>query len=210
MIVETHRYIETTADQRQVIEWRLEKKQNYILTSTMPNEISVCTLDQHFDTHLWQIQRTDTDTRVTARRGEEGIYLSGILDGAKIKRTLKIDTDPWYQAGSISLRAFARSTEAETRFWILRPGKFTLHKLQATRQGLEAVKVAGRTVKAHKIKVCLTGWKAPFWSATYWFRAQDGVFLRYQGASGPPGSKETIVEWVPADVPLSSQLTSER
>mgnify|MGYP001817567909 CR=1 FL=1 len=195
--IEMHRYTETTENHRQKIQWRLERSADYLLTSTMTDEISICTIDQSYNTRQWQIQRLDQDTHLTARREDQAIHVSGRLEGADIQRTLKIDNDPWYQAGSLSLRAFVQSAEAETHFWILRPGKFTAHKLQAVREGLETLEVDGRSVETHKIKVCLTGWKAPFWSATYWFRAEDGVFLRYQGASGPPGSPETVVEWVP-------------
>jgi hypothetical protein len=197
-LVESHRYTETTEEIRQRIEWRLEKAQDYILTSTSTEEVSVCRIDPSFDTHQWQVRRLDQDTQMTAQRVDREIHVSGRLEGASIERTLKIDDDPWYQAGSISLRAFVQSTRDKTRFWILRPGKFTAHKLQATRRGIESLEVGGQAVSAHKIDVCLTGWKAPFWSATYWFRAEDGVFLRYQGASGPPGSPETIVELAPS------------
>jgi hypothetical protein len=196
-LVEAHHYTETTQSVRQRIEWRLERQHDYILTSTTAEEVSVCRIAPSFDTHQWQVRRRDQDTRMTARREAHEIHLSGTLEGATIQRTLKIDDAPWYQAGSLSLRAFVQSDQERTRFWILRPGKFTAHKLQAIREGVDALEVDGRTVSAHKIKVCLTGWKAPFWSATYWFRAADGVFLRYEGASGPPGAPETVVEWVP-------------
>jgi hypothetical protein len=195
---EAHRYTETTGQVRQRIQWRLERAQDYILTSTTADEVSVCRIDSSFNTHRWEIQRLDRDTHLTARRVAREIHVSGTLEGAAIERTFEIDDDPWYQAGSLSLRAFAQSNQEKIRFWILRPGKFTAHKLEATRMGVASLEVNGEPVNAHKIKVCLTGWKATFWSATYWFRAEDGVFLRYQGASGPPGSPETVVEWTPS------------
>ncbi|MDJ0785130.1 MAG: hypothetical protein QNJ22_24400 [Desulfosarcinaceae bacterium] len=197
VLMETHRYTEITDDKRLEIGWRLEREKMHILTSTMADETSVCRIDDRFDTHQWQIQRWDQDTRLTAKRVAGEIHLTGTHKGLKVERTLKIDADPWYQAGSLSLRGFAQSRAAETRFWILRPGKYTAHKLIASRKGMDTLEIDGKPVHAHKIRVCLAGWKAPFWSATYWFREEDGLFLRYQGASGPPGSPETVVEWVP-------------
>jgi hypothetical protein len=195
-LIEAHRYIETTGDNRQEIHWRLEKDSEFTLTSTMVDEVSVCRIGTDFDTRLWRIARTDEATSLTAKRLKGEIHLSGRHGGTPIEARLKIDPAPWYQAGSFSLRAFAQSTQKETRFWILRPGKFTAHKLFAARQGKELLKIDGVSVSAHKIKVGLTGWKAPFWSAYYWFGARNGVFLRYQGPSGPPGSPDTVVEWV--------------
>lgn len=193
-VIEAHRYTEITGENSQEIQWRLEMDGELTLTSTTANEVSVCRMDADLDTRSWQIARKDEDTSLTAERFDGEIHLSGHHAGTPIERRLKIDAAPWYQAGSISLRAFVQSAEAETHFWILRPGKFSAHKLIAVRQGKENLNINGVPISAHKIKVGLTGWKAPFWSAHYWFSAKNGVFLRYQGPSGPPGSPETVVE----------------
>jgi hypothetical protein len=195
-VIEAHRYTETTGKNHQGIQWQLEKDNEFTLTSTMANEVSVCRLDINLDTRVWQVVRKDEDTTLMARRFDEEIHLSGHHAGTPIQRRLRIDAAPWYQAGSISLRAFAQSKKTEIGFWILRPGKFSAHKLIAVRQGKESLYFNGMPIPAYKIKVGLTGWKAPFWSAHYWFSVKDGVFLRYQGPSGPPGSPETVVEWV--------------
>jgi hypothetical protein len=193
-VIEAHRYTEITGENHQEIQWRLEKDSEFTLTSTTANEVSVCSLDADLNTLSWQIARKDEDTTLTAERFDDEIHLSGHHAGAPIERRLKIDAAPWYQAGSISLRAFVQSAESEIRFWILRPGKFSAHKLIAVRQGKENLNINGVPISAHKIRVGLTGWKAPLWSAHYWFSAKNGVFLRYQGPSGPPGSPETVVE----------------
>jgi len=67
-------------------------------------------------------------------------------------------------------------------------------RLKAVRLEPEAIAVFGKTVMTHKLKITLTGLLQNLWSAHYWFRSSDGVFLQYKGANGPPGTPETLIQ----------------
>jgi hypothetical protein len=44
-----------------------------------------------------------------------------------------------------------------------------------------------------RIHLTLPGILAPFWKSDYWFALPEGVFFRFKGTSGPPGSPMIIV-----------------
>lgn len=41
--------------------------------------------------------------------------------------------------------------------------------------------------------VRVEGVLSAFWQATYWYRLEDGPFLRYQSVHGPVGTETTVV-----------------
>lgn len=63
------------------------------------------------------------------------------------------------------------------------------------RQAEEVVQLEKGAVPAVRIELRLTGMLAPFWKSRYWFRSKDGVFLRFEGPGGPPGTPEMVVEY---------------
>jgi hypothetical protein len=110
-----------------------------------------------------------------------------------VNKTLEIDGTDWYQASSLSLRGLVASADREKEFWTIRSDTLTVHKLKAVKQGLETVEVNGAMKEAVRIELSLTGLLAPFWKSDYWFSVPEGIFLKFQGPGGPPGSPETTV-----------------
>jgi hypothetical protein len=43
------------------------------------------------------------------------------------------------------------------------------------------------------VELRLGGVLALFWKSSSWFRRSDGVFLRFEGPSGPPGAPAVVV-----------------
>ena len=109
------------------------------------------------------------------------------------QKTLKIDGTDWYQASSLSLCGFVASAEKETIFWTIRSDTLTGHQIKAVKQSVETVDVKGSMQKAVRIELSLTGLLSYFWKSDYWFSVHEGVFLKFQGPSGPPGSPVTTI-----------------
>jgi hypothetical protein len=124
------------------------------------------------------------------------LLLNGQFKGKPVERVIEIDSAPWYQALSLSLRALRDAEKQSLEFWTLRPDNLEVHKLRAIRKGVEMLEVEGGQVAALRMEVSLAGLKAMFWHCSYWLRESDGVFLRYRGPSGPPGCPETEVRLV--------------
>jgi len=66
---------------------------------------------------------------------------------------------------------------------------FTVKRLKKP----EVIKIMGQDVPAVHIKISLSGLLSMFWTGHYWFRQQDGVFVRYRGKSGP-GKQVSVME----------------
>ena len=144
---------------------------------------------------VWELVNDRTDTRLTAERVGDIIKLEGKFEGKTVDKTLKIDGKPWFQAWDLSLGSFVLSGKKSLEFWTVR-NDLKAFRMAAFRDKEETLEINGRNVEAVKVKVSLPGWMAKFWSASYWFRKSDGVFVKYQGANGPPGTPETVIELV--------------
>jgi hypothetical protein len=107
---------------------------------------------------------------------------------------LKSTNAPWYQATSLSLRELVASIDAERVFWTIRIDTLTAHKIRAIKKGIESgLKRMGVKKMLLRIRLTLPGMLAPFWKSDYWFALPEGIFFRFKGPSGPPGSPTTIV-----------------
>ena len=53
--------------------------------------------------------------------------------------------------------------------------------------------VRGPRLAAAKVVIRPDGLLGGLWRAEYWFRAEDGQFVRYRGTHGPPGTPETVI-----------------
>jgi hypothetical protein len=82
------------------------------------------------------------------------------------------------------------SDAAERLFWTIRCDTLTAHKIKAIKKGVEKVDTADNMLH---IRLTLPGLLAPLWKSDYWFALPEGVFFRFQGPSGPPGSSMTTV-----------------
>jgi hypothetical protein len=119
------------------------------------------------------------------------------------KTTIKnIDPDPWYISMN-QLRSFVKSSETRKGFWIVSADfdevksvekGITAIKFAAIKKGKEDVILQNKIIKAIKITITFTDWKAVFWRSHYWFRLSDGVMIRSEQVRGGPGTPKTIIE----------------
>jgi hypothetical protein len=192
---ESHEYLETIGDTRQIVNWCVEKSDNTRMFWKNENEFSVIQFSGTYASISWEGTNRKDDTTVSAHRQGNTIVLEGTLRGDPIKKTMAIDEAPWYQSLSWSLRRLVLSDDKQTEFWTLRPDTLEKHKMVAKKMGEEEVQIEGVSVPAVRLEVRLKGMLGPFWSSTYWYRKTDGVWLRYEGPSGPPGKPMILIEY---------------
>jgi len=156
--------------------------------------------DDHLHIHSWQFESKETGYHITAKRSGDTIAINGTKGNKTIKKSLAIDSLPWYQAMEFSLLSFLKSAAPECEFWMVRPTDMKAFKMIARRKALETVQVDGRSEKAVKVTLSPCGLAGRFWHATYWFRVNDYVFLRNE-VPRLPGASPTIIESIETKKP---------
>lgn len=202
--LEQHRYLHQTGSNRHYFDWQLlDQGEALLLQTEQGQEHTQTRLNNELSTLSWQIQNPRINVDLKVERTDNTLQIKGLFQGDPVEQVVEIDSAPWLQALSISLRRFIDPAYQTIQFWTLRPDTLETHRLQVSRQGVETLNIAGIDTRAIKLKVELTGWKALFWSSYYWLREEDGVFLRYQGRNGPPGQPLTTIELI--DSPANPQ-----
>lgn len=144
----------------------------------------------------WQVNTGANGTDVDVVRQDNTLHLTGTLDGDKLNKTISLDNLPWYQILSWSLRGFLKSDRTSTQFWSLRPGTYKVFKMQVENLGVTTIEHNGFETPALLLRIRPTGLLASLWHGDYWFDPKSLVFLRFEAATGPPGSGKTRIEHV--------------
>lgn len=79
-------------------------------------------------------------------------------------------------------------------FWTIRSDTLTPHTIKAVKEEIETVASEENPKQLQHIRLRATDMLAPFWKSDYWFTLPEGVFHRFEGPSGPPGSPMTVVK----------------
>ncbi len=166
------------------------------LITDLRQERDVTRLNQDLTTRSWSVKDPSQNTDLLVSRRDNRLVMRGIFKGKTLAKTVAISASPWYQALSISLRPFTNPNNTGLAFWSIRPDTLDVYKLEVIPLGEEQITIAGQRTDAIKLKIQLPGFKAMFWSCHYWLRQADGVFIRYEGPSGPPGWPATMVELI--------------
>ncbi|BBO86093.1 hypothetical protein DSCO28_66590 [Desulfosarcina ovata subsp. sediminis] len=190
---EVHHYREITGKSVKTVEWRLSKGDPMILTYTSPGERYVTATGPDYDTRRWRVAADNGRTALIAERVGAAITIRGRFKGDTVNKVLAIDDAPWYQATSLSLRQLVASEAKEKCFWTIRIDTLSAHKIKAIKKGVENLNKNACQQSLMHIRLTLTGFLAPFWKSDYWFALPGGIFDRFKGPSGPPGSPMTTV-----------------
>ncbi len=177
-----------------MFDWHLDRGDDLKLTTDLGKERDITRMAADFSTQSWSVDNPTTATNLEVFRKDNKLIFSGTFEGDKIEKTRTIDAAPWYQALSLSLRQFTDQSRNHLEFWSIRPDNLTIHHLQVSREAEEKLTLEGVSSTVIKLKIQLTGLKSAFWSCYYWLRKSDGLFVRYEGPSGPPGWPLTIVK----------------
>jgi hypothetical protein len=193
--IESYHYVENEGQVKKEILWCVHKAPSCRLLFRSNDEKDLTRTDGSFATLEWEMEKTGEDTFLHARRQADTIIIEGKLKGAQIRKELSIDEAPWYQATSWSLRPFILSADHAVRFWTIREDNLRAYKIKAVKKSSQTLNLGTGKVAAIQVELRLTGLLAPFWKCAYWFRSGDGVFMRFEGPSGPPGSPYTVIEY---------------
>jgi hypothetical protein len=190
---EIHYYREVTGTSAEEVSWRLTRGDTLVLTYKSPTERHVTTTGRGYRTRCWQVTEANAGTDFIAERKNDTIVIEGTFKGEPLDKILDIDDAPWYQATSLSLRGLIASDDPQRVFWTIRSDTLTPHKIKAVKKGIETVASEENANKLQHIRLRATGMLAPFWKSDYWFSLPGGIFQRFEGPSGPPGSPMTVV-----------------
>lgn len=174
-------------------------KENEIVDIMLSNngEMMQTILGSDYATKNWELHNEEQDIKLAAQRSGNTIKVQGRFKGKEIAKEFKIDNRPWFQAWKLSFGPFVLSGETRQEFWTLRPYDLKECVMAVLREREETITINGQAVEAVKVKVTLNNyWMSKFWSVHYWLRRSDGVYLRSEGANGPPGTPITIMELV--------------
>ncbi len=190
--MERYRYRQSTEKNVFDYTWEKEHQNPVKIQIKEPCDHLITLCDARGQTLEWIF--SNTQTRITAKRIKTAIHISGTFRNQVYSEIINIGEEEWYQALSYSLRQMVQSGKETETFWMIRMDNLEPIQLKAVRMEPETIAVSGKTVMAHKLRITLTGLLENFWSAHYWFRLSDGVFLQYKGANGPPGTPETLIQ----------------
>jgi hypothetical protein len=186
-------YRETTDAQTIPFTWELKRRGDDIhIEVTREKERFFNRFEPSGATIRWRHLAPARD--ITAHREGDRIVLKGLIEGKEIEKAWTIDDAPWYQALSFCLCTFLESDERKIEFWMIRPDTVNAIKMQAEKVAQEPVAVDGRKFQTMHIKVRRAGFLSLFWHGDYWYRLEDGLFLKYKGVHGSPGTPATVVE----------------
>ncbi|WPP52216.1 hypothetical protein [Catalinimonas niigatensis] len=147
-------------------------------------------------TQSWKYKDEKNKHDFEAVREGNQIHIQGIFNGEPVQKTVDIDEKQWLNKLDHGLSQWAKSQENELVFWTLKlssdldPIKFRAKKL-----GTESISLPEGEYEAVKVKLTLDGFLlSQLWSAYCWYEVDSGLFLKYEGANGGPGTPTTTIE----------------
>ncbi|MEM9676311.1 MAG: hypothetical protein ACFB15_08575 [Cyclobacteriaceae bacterium] len=166
------------------------------LVLTEEKRYSEHTFHPDMGTEKWVLRDEKEDHQFTAQRVGDQIHIQGKFQGEPIDKTVAVDERLWFNKLDHGLSYFAASDQEELSFWVLKlVSDMDPIKLSAEKEGIEQLTMDGQTYQALKIKLTIDNFLlSKLWSAELWYRTSDGLFLRYEGANGGPGTPKTIIE----------------
>ena len=152
--------------------------------------------NQNGTTQKFTHKNSANNVDLIAIKDGRNIILKGTSGEKIIDTIIKINERPWKQSMSYSLSGFAFGDKEKIEYWIVRLDKFKGEKMQAEKAGNECIIIKDKEYHAMKVIIRAAGLRSKFWSGHYWFRISDGLFLKYEGWNGLPGSTKTIIKLI--------------
>ncbi len=148
-------------------------------------------------TQRWELRDDKLGHNFIAKRDGRIIHIKGTFQQEPIDKQIEVGDALWYNKLDHGLSDFAASDRQKQAFFALKLlSDLDPIDMEAEKVGTERVVVGGKSLEAVKVKLTLNHFLlSKMWSAHCWFRPSDGLFLRYQGANGRPGTPETVIEW---------------
>jgi len=144
--------------------------------------VVAATLNPDYETLDWKLNNPEKNIKVTAKRVNDRIILTGAFDKKENNRKeIGIDGRKWLQIYQLGLMKFALNGKKDEsfEFWTLNPDDpGSAMVLFANQKGAQAIEVNGEKTAADSLKIGLAGLLSVFWSGDYWFRLSDGIFIK--------------------------------
>jgi hypothetical protein len=190
-------YMETTGQEETLLKIRIKpRSEGKELIFTDPETYSRHRFQPEGFTQSWIHKDKENQHDFEAIREGNQIHIKGTFKGEVIQKTVKIDERQWINKLDHGLSVWAVGEEDELVFWTLKlssdldPIKFRAEKL-----GTESITLPEGTFDAVKVKLTLDGFLlSSLWSAYCWYEVSSGLFLKYEGANGGPGTPTTTIE----------------
>lgn len=149
------------------------------------------------NTKKWVYQDKSQDHKFVAERKGNIIIIVGRFQDKPLHKTVSIDGHTWLNKIDHGLSYFANSPQDEMTFWTLTLSDLEPMQFKAYKEETETVMINGQPVQAQKVKITLKNiLLSKLWSAYLWYRVSDGLFLKYEGTTGKPGTPVTVIEMV--------------
>jgi hypothetical protein len=192
---EIYHYQGKVGDRIRNFKWQLVKSDFDVITSKQ-NGFTLTNVCRHNgETIMWKIEGPETSFQ--AHRSGNQLIIKGKKYNETVNNKWKIDDAPWFQPLSYSLRQFSKSDRNKVYFWTIRFDNLTVRKLRAKKKSLSELMVGTMPVNSQLVEVKLKWGLSMLWKAKYWFRVEDGLFLKYEGIHGFPGTDKTIITMEP-------------
>jgi hypothetical protein len=192
-------YVEHDGKKARKVQWCLTQHEGFRLTYKKATETHITRTNENLETLTWSMDDPAKEISIKALRKKNALFLHGRFKGKTIDRHIQIDSAPWFQATSLSLKKFATSHPKKIEFWTLRVSNLKAYKLSAAKVDRVRLTMDRKPIETIKIEMRLTGWRSYFWKSDYWFKADDGLFLRFEGENGPSGESRITINYTGAD-----------
>jgi len=186
-------YRESTGNRQETFTWELAGGESPVLITSDSRESFRTRLSPDLQALAWEITRPAEKTCAKAWRDGHKLRIQGELQGKPLAREFAIDDTPWLQSLSVSLLRHLPSTAGQREFWIIRPDTLEPQRMQVSDVTEEVVTFSGESVATWRVEIRPAGLLSVFWKGNYWFRKADRRFIRFRGASGPPGTPDTEI-----------------
>lgn len=199
-------YQNITGDTKSVYAWSIEKSDTAVAITVHESDVTfVNRCLPSGETVAWSQDGRGAKVEAVVTGGK--LRLTGVVDGKPLDRTEDLDGLPWLQPLSYSLQRLVAGHDDPVKFWTIRPDTMEPVKLEAEYKGHQALQIGDTEFKAFRVRITPPGMLSVFWHGDYWYREGDGLFLKYEGMSGPPGSPKTRVTLVEEPVAAAQGLS---
>ena len=183
----TYHYLEQSEKGISHFEWRISYPGNLVEITVESRDYRTfnrCRPDG--ETIFWSVSRSD-GLEVSAERENDVLIIT--QTSTRGKKTVEYDIDgrPWYQPLSYSLVEFLASERQSAEFWCIRMDTNKPVMLRATKNGREELIIEDQLYTSVKVEIKATGLLSMLWSGSYWFNADNDLFLQYTSRIGIPG-----------------------
>lgn len=190
-------YLEVTGTDSTYRTWQVETyERGYKVSVDDPRCFQIYILDSCFQTLAWERNNKDEATVIKGELKDHQMILKGTFQNNMYEAAYPTGNYPWFQKYAFSLKGFIASPEKKKEFVVLRYANLEPFTLQIVKEKDETIAMNHVDVLCCRAKLSVTGWKSRFYSVKFWFRKSDGLFVRFEGVNGPPGTPTTTIELI--------------